>query len=194
MDNTTLCDEIIEFFNKETTVKRPGMCYGEGSAEVNKFKKDSMDTTIPEGPLLDEYYWHLDQCFVEYSKIYPFVLYNDMVKVINRPNIQWYPPGGGFKIWHCERGRGDEPIVSRFLVFMTYLNDVPDGGTEFYHQRTRIKAEKGLTVIWPVDYTHVHRSQVSNTSEKYVVTGWFNYMPTPEGFERSFPPIPNIDW
>ena len=58
---------------------------------------------------------------------------------------------------------------------MTYLNDVPKGGTEFYHQKIKTKAEKGLTVIWPSDWTHTHRGIISNTHEKYIVTGWLSY-------------------
>jgi hypothetical protein len=58
---------------------------------------------------------------------------------------------------------------------MTYLNDVDDGGTDFYFQNITIKAEKGLTLIWPVDWTFSHRSQVSYTKEKYVATGWFQF-------------------
>ena len=58
---------------------------------------------------------------------------------------------------------------------MTYLNDVEDGGTEFYYQGLKTKAEKGLTLIWPSDFTHTHRGIISNTKEKYIATGWFSY-------------------
>ena len=59
---------------------------------------------------------------------------------------------------------------------MTYLNDVPAGGTEFMYQKITIPAIKGLTVIWPSDWTHTHRGQISNEYKKYVLTGWFNYI------------------
>jgi hypothetical protein len=58
---------------------------------------------------------------------------------------------------------------------MTYLNDVDDGGTEFYYQKTIIKAEKGLTLIWPADWTYTHKGQISNTKEKTIITGWISY-------------------
>ena len=65
--------------------------------------------------------------------------------------------------------------VSRHLVFMTYLNDVKDDGqTEFYYQRLKIKPEKGLTLIWPADWTFTHRGIASNSEDKYIVTGWLN--------------------
>jgi hypothetical protein len=59
---------------------------------------------------------------------------------------------------------------------MTYLNDVHDGGeTEFLHQKVIVPARKGLTLIWPADWTHVHRGIVSPTEEKYIIGGWFNF-------------------
>jgi hypothetical protein len=41
---------------------------------------------------------------------------------------------------------------------MTYLNDVDDGGgTEFFHQRLVVQPRKGLTLVWPADWTFMHR-------------------------------------
>jgi len=60
---------------------------------------------------------------------------------------------------------------------MTYLNDVTDeGGTEFFHQKLKVSPEKGLTLIWPVDWTHLHRGVPSPTQEKYIITGWFSFI------------------
>ena len=64
----------------------------------------------------------------------------------------------------------------RALVFMTYLNDVEDGGTEFLHQNVYTPAKKGLTLIWPAYWTHTHRGVVSKLKEKYIVTGWINFI------------------
>ena len=70
---------------------------------------------------------------------------------------------------------------------MTYLNDVEDKGeTEFVLQNLKVKAEKGKTLIWPADWTHTHRGIISPTQEKYIVTGWFNFM----GRKH---PNPNLD-
>ena len=88
-------------------------------------------------------------------------------------NIQYYPPNGGYKVWHCERGSLD--TSKRFLAYMTYLNDVTEGGeTEFYWQNVSFKPKKGLSLIWPADFTHTHRGIVSKTQEKYITTGWYN--------------------
>jgi hypothetical protein len=60
---------------------------------------------------------------------------------------------------------------------MTYLNTVTDqGGTEFLHQNLTVNAEQGKTLIWPADWTYTHRGVISPTQEKYIITGWFNYI------------------
>ena len=89
-------------------------------------------------------------------------------------NIQHYAPNEGFFNWHCERSYYQSH--QRALVFMTYLNDVEDGGeTEFYYQQLKIKPVKGKMVIWPPDFTHLHRGITSPTQEKYIATGWMNF-------------------
>tara|TARA_B110000285_G_scaffold205266_1_gene242903 strand:- start:78 stop:671 length:594 start_codon:yes stop_codon:yes gene_type:complete len=100
--------------------------------------------------------------------------FNQMTLISTAFIIQHYPPKGGYKEWHNERMQAQS--VQRSLVFMTYLNDLPDGGgTEFaYYPELRLKAKKGISLIWPTDFTHTHRSIISNY-EKYIATGWFNH-------------------
>ena len=89
-------------------------------------------------------------------------------------NIQHYAPNEGFLGWHCERSQTQ--TNQRALVFMTYLNDVTDGGeTEFYWQNLKVKPVKGKMVVWPTDFTHLHRGITSPTQEKYIATGWYNF-------------------
>ena len=42
---------------------------------------------------------------------------------------------------------------------MTYLNDVKDGGTEFFYQKLKTPAKKGLTLIWPWSHTKLEKVQ-----------------------------------
>ena len=59
----------------------------------------------------------------------------------------------------------------------TYLNDVTDGGeTQWLYQEKQIQPKKGLTVLWPTDFTHTHRGVVSPTQSKTIATGWYNYL------------------
>jgi hypothetical protein len=56
---------------------------------------------------------------------------------------------------------------------MIYLNDVNDGGTEFKYQNHLEKAEQGKLLIWPAEWIFTHKGQISNTTTKYILTGWF---------------------
>ena len=86
--------------------------------------------------------------------------------------IQWYPKGGGFKKWHFERCNYQSR--KRQIVYMLYLNDVENGGTEWYLQNVKLEAVKGTLVLWPSDFTHVHRGVVAD-EEKYIATGWLEH-------------------
>ena len=93
--------------------------------------------------------------------------------MVEPPQIQYYKPGQGFKLWHCERIAKNH---QRCLVFMTFLNDVLEGGTHFKYQNLTVPAEKGLTLIWPTDFTHTHKGQITKKHEKYILTGWMGYV------------------
>lgn len=100
--------------------------------------------------------------------------------------IQKYQPKEGFFAWHCEQSLVTPMTCDRALVFMTYLNDVPNGGTRFLNQNIITPAVKGLTLIWPTDWTHTHCGQISEDHIKYIATGWFFYKRTSDDFSVYF--------
>ena len=196
-----LCDDLVEFFNKtpSTAPKDDNPWYskkagavGEGG-QIRTHHKESIDlgfspflfdpnTTVPQEyrhikHIYDRYLFELHKCTTKYIQEYPRII-GEMVSfsVKEATNIQYYPPGGGFKTYHCERSSEAEPQASRVLVFMTYLNTVTDeGGTHFIHQNKTINAVKGKTVIWPCDWPWTHKGVISQTQEKYIITGWYNF-------------------
>jgi len=171
LQDTKISDKIIEYHSMSET--HTGTT-GEG---VNKEIKDSTDCNIRDTYLLNRYHVSLQLCVDEYIKKYYWCNSYSAWRVVQNINVQHYKPNGGFYAWHSERTNAKELISSRHLVFMTYLNDVSDEGeTEFFHQKLKIKPEKGLTLIWPADWTFTHRGIPSPTQEKYIVTGWFNYV------------------
>jgi len=107
-----------------------------------------------------------------YEKRYPEIEAFSKFGMGEPCQIQYYKPGEGYKRWHFERSSRGE---NRCLVFMTYLNDVPDAGTHFKYQDLTTPAEKGLTLIWPSDFTHTHKGQITQTHEKYIITGWLGF-------------------
>ena len=167
-----ICDDLIDFFKKHPYRHHVGTT-GNG---VKKETKDSTDISLAYGDsALDPYKKELQKCVSIYEKTYYGLDgIGRFSPALEEVNLQYYKPGGGFKKWHFER---HIKTKDRLLVFMTYLNDVPDGGTEFFHQKTTCPAKKGLTVIWPAEFTHLHRGQVSKR-EKYIITGWYNFIKT----------------
>ena len=171
-----LIDSIVEWFEKNKEHAEDGTC---GNL-VRKDWKESKDITVPfdiNNEPFGTYKNKLHECILEYSDKYD-ILNTHMYTfgLIEGYNIQKYPIGGGFKKEHCERMGQFDRTIKRVLVFMTYLNDLEDGGTEFIYQNKIVKAEKGKTVIWPSDWTHTHRGQVSYTKEKMIITGWYSHL------------------
>lgn len=171
LPDVSICDRIIEYHAKAEKFSGSTF-YG-----VNKEVKDSSDCTL-DGNLGKEYVSVQLQAVLEkYMQKFPKCNIYYPFTIVEPPLVQHYQPNGGFKAWHTERTGYDDLTNSRHLVFMTYLNDVTDGGgTEFYHQNLITTARKGLTVIWPADWTYTHRGVVSPTQEKYIVTGWYSFV------------------
>jgi hypothetical protein len=169
----SVCDPLIQYHAENTEYKYEGTSSDDG--RIIKEVKESIDVSYfnnSSHPAILNYYQELQKgynAYVERFNIKHLRLNTEMAN-----NIQYYPPGGGFKIWHWERDNGS---YDRQLVYMTYLNTVTDGGgTEWYYQGVKLDAVKGLSVIWPADFTHTHRGIVSPTQEKWIATGWFNYI------------------
>ena len=172
-----ICDGLLEYYHANIKNVQDGVIGTKGNASTNIVKKsvkDSLDLSLSPNENSSEvqsYKSYLLACLNNYNEYYEYANSNYSHNLNVNFNLQRYKIGGGFKKWHFERSHPTS--ISRVLVFMTYLNNVEDGGTEFYYQKLKTKAKKGLTLIWPTDFTHTHRGIVSKTKEKYIVTGWF---------------------
>ena len=176
INDVSVCDEIIDLFNTiPSKAKSKGTI---GSGNINEEFKKSLDYRFSfHDPLLNYYVQEISPMFEEYKKKYEWCDSFAKWGFVQSPQIQYYSPGDAFYGWHSERISAKLPQANRHLVFMTYLNDVTDGGeTEFFYQKIKVKPEKGLTLIWPVDWTFTHRGITSPTQEKYIITGWLNYV------------------
>ena len=173
-----LCDSLINYFEYNKDYTKKGACGGKTDAIINKNYKDSLDLSIGKDNndnIIGAYRKELQKVLDKYLDKFPASNQVAPFSILENYNMQKYSIGGGFKEWHTENN-GEKSTINRHLVFMTYLNDVEDGGTEFKHQDIITPAEKGLTLIWPSWWTHVHRGQVSNKKEKYIVTGWYGFI------------------
>ena len=172
-----LCDDLVAYFNSDVPSKWEGTQYASDQTKIDKTKRYSIETSLDDNAvLMNRYIANLQVSIEQYIKKYSFANGYNGFRNTQITKIQHYPLGCAYGQWHCERTSGQHPVSSRHLVFMTYLNDLTDGGeTEFHYQQVKVKPEKGLTLIWPADWTHTHRGIPSETQEKYIVTGWLNY-------------------
>jgi len=177
LENNKLCNEITQFFenNKELQIQ--------GITSYGKDLKAKKTTDIPVNPhdlknpkfeVLKQYMDELYKCFIDYQNQWPFL--KSVIKVVDVPgfNIQKYSRGDHFAQLHSERTTLD--TLHRLFAWMTYLNDVDDGGqTNFSHYEIKIRPETGKTLIWPAEWTHAHTGEILKSGTKYIVTGWMNF-------------------
>ena len=171
-----VCDDIVAYYDKSKFRQQEGLTFKNGNLLVDTEIKESTDIYLKsEDSLFDEYNKYLQMCLNNYTNRYPEInkLYAWFSSGVENYSIQKYLPNQGYKWLHCERGSNKSS--HRCLVFMTYLNNINDGGTDFLYQKITSPAKKGLTIIWPTDWTHMHKSQISETKEKMIVTGWYTF-------------------
>ena len=171
-----ICDDIYNFYDNCTYLKK--RVYKSNPFNDAKGNgKDSTDihchTMLAQNEVvLDNYLKALLVCIDDYFRIYPQAGQMDC-HISPLFNIQRYKPNEGYHVWHFERGTQRENR-ERFLVWMTYLSDNPDGGTEWLYQDKYVAAKKGKTVIWPAEWTHTHRGVIDSKLDKTLITGWID--------------------
>lgn len=181
INSMSVCDELIQYFYNFKS-KVPGLVVKtDGTLGIDESTKVSLEVTISpraNEEIIVRYFKQLQTCLERYIKEYPYCNnYAAFTVVEDVALVMWPKIEGGFKKFHTERCSGTLPNAARHLVFMTYLNDIYEGGeTEFIHQGIKVRPRKGLTLIWPADWTFTHRGLVAPKEDKYIISGWFSYI------------------
>lgn len=179
MHNETLCDRLIQRFELDSNKMQGVVIDKFGNKVVDKEHKDSFNVNFDPSckePIFIEYQNELQKALLKYIDEFQYCNEGGPWTILEPVTIQKYEPKGGFKAWHFERMNAVFPSATRHIVFLTYLNDVTDqGGTEFLYQNKILEAKKGVTAIWPSDWTHTHRGIPSPTQTKYIMAGWLNF-------------------
>lgn len=173
----SICDELIAFFENN----KANQTQGHTASGVNLESKNSTDMAIRPNELdqddhrpIRDYLNALFACHQDYLEQWPFLKDVMPRAEMGQFNIQRYDPGGHFQKVHSERTTLG--TSHRVLAWMTYLNDVEDGGaTRFIHQDVSVQPQKGKTLIWPAEWTHAHVGNVLNSGNKYIITGWLHF-------------------
>ena len=165
----SLCDELIDYFEFNQAKQKKGVTGG----GLDTMQKDSLDIVIkpkeilvPGNEIFKTYFEKLFECHSDYISQWPFLKTISNRYTIGSFNLQRYYPGQHFKKIHTERSAPG--TFHRVFAFMTYLNDVQEGGsTYFSHYDLEIQPRKGLTLIWPAEWTHAHREHFKKRFKIY---------------------------
>ena len=170
----SLCDKLIDYFE----LNKKDQKAGSSISGINTNIKDSTDISmkpkdilLPGNEIFNQYFEELFECHKDYISQWSFLQEISKKFEIGVFNLQRYEAGQHFKKIHTERFSIE--TLHRVFVFMTYLNDVEEGGsTYFSHYDLEIQPRKGLTLIWPAEWTHAHRGNILREGSKYIITGW----------------------
>ena len=167
------CNEVISFYESKSNLAFDSQeHYGgphyrkDASIHLEDFDeryKDELDDIIMD---------HIDLYKTKYFS-YQNVDHHNFALPYSK--VQKTDPRGGYHVWHCEIDHISH--ISRSLVWMIYLNDIPngEGETEFLWQGLRVQPKAGTLLIWPSQFTHVHRGNPVYSCSKYIATGWIEY-------------------
>ena len=173
----SLCDDLIGYFETHRGNNKQGVT----SSGLNLDAKNRIDISVspkeinlPGNEVFNEYFHSLFDCHKDYIVQWPFLEEFGKNLEIGRFNLGRYQSGQHFQVTHTERNGLD--TLHRVLAWMTYLNDVNEGGsTYFSHYGLEVQPRRGLTLIWPAEWTHAHKAHVLKEGSKYIITGWMHF-------------------
>ena len=175
IDNS-LCDELIVYFENNKTKQQQGLIGVTASIDIAKKNRTDLriapkDMELATHKAFKLYFNNVFKCYKHYSDKWTHLKTIAAHLEIPAFNIGRYEPGQHFNSLHCERaGLG---TLHRLFAFMTYLNNVEEGGTTYFdNYNLEIAPKKGLTLIWPAEWTHTHRGNKVIKGTKYMITGW----------------------
>ena len=191
-DNTlskSFCDSVIKKFEDDDR-KQDGVVGRDIHQRVDKNLKDTQDIHISSNSGWEEedkvFFKSLNHGYEEYFNYLENMNFG-ICKSIPNPTfttsdtgykVQKYEPGGTYH-WHHDWSMSSEPVASRIVTFMWYLNTIEekdDGYTEFI-DGTKIQPVVGRLIFFPATWTFLHRGYPPKV-KKYLCNGWMHARPT----------------
>ena len=173
------CDEVIDIFENKSKLFPENHFLKNADGLYRKDKACFLDdfeiclySDIGNFGLVSDINNYLNEALEEYCNHFESVRRISLRST--RQKLQKTQKGGGYHNWHSEQENIDSAV--RVLTWSIYLNDVAEGGeTEFLYQKCRFKPQKNTLMIWPSQFTHVHRGNPPLSNDKYIITGWVEY-------------------
>ena len=179
MSPLSICDELITYFEANRNKQKKGVTLGGGNLAIKNSTDISVspkEIKLPGNEVFEKYLNELFSCYKDYVLQWPFLTTFAEDLQIGRFNLQRYQRGQHYQAIHTERS--SLGTHHRVFAWMTYLNDVDinEGGSTFFsHYDLKIQPKKGLTLIWPAEWTHAHKGNLLHADSKYIITGWLHF-------------------
>lgn len=174
------CNEMIDYFE---LMKKLKYSYTRPELKDGKLHHKDDETVFvmePEllirgdNPVIVPFFEVFWEYYDQYTEQFSIIKDSQKHGILNM-RLQKTLPGQGYHVWHYEAMSREN--AARMMVFSLYLNDVAEGGeTEFLYVKKRISPKAGRLMIWPPGFTHTHRGNPPLTEEKYILTGWLEYL------------------
>ena len=179
IDPPSICDDLISYFELNHEKQEKGLTAGGVDLDTKNSIDISMmpnEVNLPGNEAILNYFESLFSCYKDYAAQWPFLDTFAQNLEVGTFNLQRYQSGQHFHKVHTERS--SLSTLHRVFAWMTYLNDVDvkDGGaTYFNHYDLEVQPKKGLTLIWPAEWTHAHKGNLLQANSKYIITGWMHF-------------------
>ena len=165
------CTNLIQWFEENKKIAQPG---GTGYDKLDNLEipihiKNDNDFYGLKGTL--------SECIIKLKKLYPEIdQYLTRWALSPIMQLTKYQPGKFYQKIHCEND-GDSRFLNRAFAWMIFLNDIKKGGgTKFLYQNIIAHPIAGDFYVWPAGWTHFHQGINAPEEEKYIISGWIDYL------------------
>ena len=172
------CESIIEKFDNEPNRIDAGVC------KHQKYIQDDLSIKCQEFYINNSESWESTSrlLYDTVGKLFTqYVLkHEDFIGRILKESVQdsgyvisKYEKGQGHFSWHSDTGveaTREFEGNNRILAMIIYLNDVRVGGATEFKWKTSCSAKTGRALIFPATWEFVHRGQIPQSDDKYIVT------------------------
>lgn len=115
IEDPSVCDDLVAAFEADSASHRTGVVGRNNGEVVDKKCKDSVEIKFfPDDPrpAWQRYVAALKRCTMRYVEQYPYAGAVGEWGLSSPTNFQYYPPGGGYKVFHTERCVQHAPLGS----------------------------------------------------------------------------------
>ena len=185
IDNSELMENIVDYFNSNHEEHKFA---NSDSSKTNNEEKDFIELALlpkkikrDRVKIFEDYINSLVDCYVDYQNQWNYTKKWSRVH-IGSFTIKKFLVSGHHKTFHNDKK--DINTSHKLFSWITFLNDVNETGSlEFENFNISIQPKKGLTLIWPSEWTHSFRHTETIKEEKFIIDGSFHFPDTIDTFK-----------